>query len=124
MERGSDKVPPRIDEELEQATSSLQRGSPVSSRAEDFREQEGSGEDEPDTDSRLNVGPAEARADLARHLQPSVFPADRSRLVDSAREMHAPESLIELIEQVPEGREFSSVQEVWEALGLPSPEAG
>jgi hypothetical protein len=121
VERGSDKVPARVDEELDQATASLQHGSPVSSRAEDFREQEGAGEDEPDTDARLNVGPAEARADLARHLQPAAFPADRSRLLESAREMHAPQSLLELLEEVPEGREFSSVQEVWEALGLPEP---
>ncbi len=121
MDRGSDKIPPRIDEELDQATDSLRRGSPVSSRAEDFREQEGSGEDEPDTDSRLTVGPAEARADLARHLQPSIFPADRTRLLASAREGHAPESMLELIEQVPDGREFANVQEIWETLGLPDP---
>lgn len=121
MQRGSDKVPPRIDEELDQATSSLQRGSPVSSRAEDFREQEGAGEDEPETDARLNVGAAEARADLARHLQPTAFPADRSRLLDSAREGHAPESMLEVLEGLPEGREYSTVQEVWEALGLPEP---
>ena len=121
MERGSDKVPPRIDEELDQATASLQRGSPVSSRAEDFREQEGAGEDEPETDARLNVGPAEARADLARHLQPAAFPADRSRLLESAREVHAPDSMLEVLEGLPEGREFSTVQEVWEALGLPEP---
>ena len=114
-------MPPRIDEQLDQATSSLQQGSPVSSRAEDFREQEGAGEDEPDTDSRLNVGPAESRAELARHLQPAVFPADRARLLESAREMHAPQRVIELIEQIPKARQFSNVQEVWEALGLPEP---
>ena len=121
MERGSDKIPPRIDEQLDQATESLRRGSPVSSRAEDFREQEGSGEDEPNTDSRLNVGPAEARADLARHLQPSVFPAERAALLESAREVHAPDGMLELIEQLPDGREFANVQEIWEALGLPEP---
>lgn len=93
----------------------------MSSRAEDFREQEGAGEDEPDTDSRLNIGPAEARADLARHLQPGAFPADRSRLLESAREVHAPDDVLELLEQVPEGREFATVQDVWEALGLPEP---
>ena len=121
MERGSDKIPPRIDEQLDQATESLRRGSPVSSRAEDFREQEGSGEDEPNTDSRLNVGPAEARADLARHLQPSVFPAERAALLESAREVHAPDGMLELIEQLPQGRTFANVQEIWEALGLPEP---
>ena len=122
MDRGSDKVSPRVDDELEKETDSLQRGSPVSSRAEDFREQEGSGEDEPDTDSRPTVGPAEARADLARHLQPSEFPADRKRLLQSAREMNAPQDIADLLEGVPADREFSNVQEVWEALGLPDPQ--
>jgi hypothetical protein len=122
VDRGSDKVSPRVDEQLEKETDALQRGSPVSSRAEDFREQEGSGEDEPDTDARPTVGPAEARADLARHLQPSVFPADRERLLKSALEMNAPESMLSLLEGVPDGREFSNVQEVWEALDLPEPQ--
>ncbi len=122
MDRGSDKVAPRVDEQLEHETESLQRGSPVSSRAEDFREQEGAGEDEPDTDARPVVGSAEARADLARHLQPSVFPADRERLLQSAREMNAPESMLDLLEGAPAGREFSNVQEVWEALDLPDPQ--
>jgi hypothetical protein len=121
MERGSDKVAPRIDEELDKETASLQKGSPVSSRAEDFREQEGSAEDEPETDSRRTVGPAEARAELARHLQPAAFPADRARLLESAQEMHASESLLELLEGVPEGRQYINLQEVWEALGLPEP---
>lgn len=121
MERGSDKVGPRIDDELEKETGPLQRGAPVSSRAEDFREQEGSGEDEPGTDARLTVGPAEARGDLARHLQPSIFPAGREALIESAREMHAPESVLTLLESVPEGRDFRNVSEVWEALELPEP---
>ncbi len=122
MDRGSDKTSPRVDDELEKETDSLQRGSPVSSRAEDFREQEGSGEDEPDTDARPTVGPAEARGDLARHLQPSVFPADRERLLQSAREMNAPQSMLELLEGIPADSQFSNVQEVWEALGLPDPQ--
>ncbi len=104
MNRGSDKVPARIDEQLDQETASLQQGSPVSSRAEDFREQEGADEE-------------------ARHLQPSAFPADRDRLIQSAREMNAPQGIIELLEQAPEGRRFASVQEIWEALGLPDPQA-
>ena len=121
MDRGSDKVTPRIDDELEKETGPLQRGAPVSSRAEDFREQEGSGEDEPGTDARLTVGPAEARGELARHLQPSVFPADRESLLGSAREMNAPESILTLLQGVPEGREFQNVSEVWSALHLPEP---
>jgi uncharacterized protein DUF2795 len=121
MERGSDKVSPRIDDELEHETESLQRGSPAPSRAQEFREQEAPAEGEPGPDARPNVGPAEARADLARHLQPSIFPADRARLLESAREMSAPDSMVSLLEEVPADRAFANVQEVWEALGLPEP---
>ena len=121
MDRGSDKASPRIDEELDKETGPLQRGAPVSSRAEDFREQEGSGEDEPGTDTRLTVGPAEARGELARHLQPSIFPATRETLLSSAREMNAPDGILELLSGVPEGREFANVGEVWGALRLPEP---
>ena len=121
MERGSDKVPSRIDEQLEHETESLLRGSPGSSRAEEFREQEGAGDDEPTSDTHLTVGPAEARADLARHLQPSVVPADREGLLASAREMNAPDGIIELLDQLPDGRELANVQQVWETLGLPEP---
>jgi hypothetical protein len=119
VERGSDKVAPRIDEELEKETGPLQRGAPVSSRAEEFREQEGSGEDEPGTDTRLTITPTEARVDLARHLQPSVFPASRDDLLRSAREMHAPEGIIEVLDQLPDGRKYGTLQEVWEAVAGP-----
>lgn len=119
MERGSDKVPSRIDEELEKETGPLQRGAPVSSRAEEFREQEGSGDDEPGTDVRLNMTSTEARIELARHLQPSVFPANRDELLASAREVHAPDGIIELLDQLPDGRSYGTLQEVWEAVSGP-----
>lgn len=111
-----------MDEELEKATGPMERGSPVTSRAQESREPEGSGDDEPGVDARPTVDAAEARADLARHLQPSVFPASRDRLLDSAREMEAPQGILELLEGLPGDRELANVQEVWEALGLPEPE--
>jgi uncharacterized protein DUF2795 len=118
VERGSDKFGPRIDEELERRTQPLERGSPVPSRAEEFLEEEAPADDEPGTDVRPTTGDAEARAELARHLQPSVFPADRGRLLASARDLNAPPSTIALLEQLPEGgRRFSDIADVWEALG-------
>jgi hypothetical protein len=121
VDRGSDKVPPRVDEQLEHETESLQRGAPTTSRAQEYREQEAPAEDEPGPDTRLTVGPAEARADLGRHLQPSIFPADRARLLTSAREMHAPDSMLSLLEELPEDARFANLTEVWGALGLPEP---
>jgi hypothetical protein len=40
MERGSDKFPPRIDEELDQETEALQTAEPTESRVEGFRKDE------------------------------------------------------------------------------------
>lgn len=117
MERGSDKVNPRVDAELEQETQGLQRGAPVDSRAEDFRKQEEGGEDQPAPDARPEVTQAEARSELARHLEPSAFPADRQALLAAAEEQHATEAVLGLLKQLPEDRTFQNVEEVWEALG-------
>jgi hypothetical protein len=128
MERGSDKHAPRLDEELKHDTSSLVRGSPVESRASESREQEGPADGEPTPDALisgdhpppnpdvLTHDEVEARTDLARHLQPSVFPADREVLVASARRMGAPDELVARLSALPEGT-FDNVEAVWEALG-------
>lgn len=128
MERGSDKHNPRLDEQLDHDTRSLRQGSPVEARAREDREQEGPAEGEPGPDARiaggdrgwrgsaLDMDEVEARSDLARHLQPSVFPGDRDALVASARERHAPAWVVEQLRRLPDG-EFVNLEAVWEALG-------
>jgi Protein of unknown function (DUF2795) len=123
MERGSDKLNPRVDAELQQETEGMERGAPVEPRAEEFRKQEEGAEDQPAPDARPEQeGPVEARSDLARHLEPSAFPADRDRLLTAAREQEAPDHLIGLLSGLPEGRTFENVEEVWEALGGEPPD--
>jgi hypothetical protein len=118
MERGSDKVNPRVDAELDQETQGIQQGAPVDSRAEEFRKQEEGGEDQPAPDARPEVETsAEARSELARHLEPSAFPADREALLAAAEQQHAADAIIGLLKQLPEDRTFQNVEEVWEALG-------
>jgi hypothetical protein len=129
MERGSDKHSPRLDEELKHDTSSLVHGSPVESRAAEAREQEGPADGEPTPDAliRGEPGPApnpdtlshdeiEARAELARHLQPSIFPADRATIGASARAMGASDDLLSRLAELPDGT-FDHLEAVWEALG-------
>ena len=128
MERGSDKHGRRIDEELKHDTGPLVHGSPGESRADEGREQEGPADDEPTPDALLTGGPApatpdalthdevEARTELARHLQPSVFPADRDTLIESARRMGASDELADRLRGLPEGT-FDHLEAVWEALG-------
>ena len=118
---------PRLDEELDRETRSLQQGSPVESRVEEFREQEGPGDDQPTPDARLAGGratagsldldDAEARTDIARFLNPSTFPADREALLADAERNQAPEQVLERLQALPTGRAYENVQDVWGALG-------
>ena len=104
------------------------QGAPVEARAEENREQEGPGEGEPTPDSRL-VGDRspvdgsqptddelEARADIARHLEPSVFPARTGELVANAEEHHAPDWILALLRGLPDDT-YENTEAVWEALG-------
>jgi Protein of unknown function (DUF2795) len=127
LERGSDKHSPRVDEELEHETRSLRQGAPVESRVEEHREQEGPGDGQPTPDARLAGGrgagasldldDAETRADIARFLTPSAFPADRDALVADAEANHAPDEVLARLRALPAGRAYGNVQDVWAALG-------
>ena len=118
MERGSDKHGRRVDEQMKHETRGLEQGAPVEPRAEESRQQEAAGEGQPEPDAHPVVETdAEARADLARHLEPSVFPADRQALLTSASGQEAPASVMEILRRLPEGRTFGTLEEVWEALG-------
>lgn len=129
MERGSDKHGPRLDDQMEHDVRPLLQGAPVEARATEAREQEGPGEDDVVPDSRLSGDRGltdedvalrddeiEERTDLARHLEGSVFPADRDALVASARRRHAPDALIDRLSRLPDGT-YTHTEAVWEALG-------
>jgi Protein of unknown function (DUF2795) len=125
LERGSDKHSPRVDEQLEHETRSLQQGSPVESRVEEHREQEGPGDDQPTPSALLTGGrtgsldldDAEARSDIARYLDPAAFPADREGLLDNAEANHAPEAVLERLQALPDDRTYQGLPDVWSALG-------
>jgi len=125
LERGSDKHSPRVDEELDHETRSLQQGAPIESRVEEFREQEGPGEDQPTPEPRLSedqtgsldLDDAEARSDIARYLDPSAFPADREGLVANAEANNAPEAVLERLQALPAGRTYEAMPDIWAALG-------
>jgi hypothetical protein len=118
-ERGSDKTSPRVDDELRRETEPLERGAPAPSRAEEHRQAEAPGDGEPGPDARPGdtADDSEARVELARHLRPSAFPADRQRLMAVAREEHAPDAVLRELERLPKDGTFETPQDVWEALG-------
>jgi Protein of unknown function (DUF2795) len=129
IERGSDKTGPRLDEEREKETAALEHGAPVPSRSEEFRDVEGPGDDEPGTDARLSgdrglvrdgqLGPdeLEARSDIARYLDPSIFPANRTGLLQNARDNNAPEGVLSQLIRLPDDVTFENVQAAWQQLG-------
>ena len=125
MERGSDKHSPRVDEELDHETRSLQQGAPIESRVEEFREQEGPGEDQPTPEPRLSedqtgsldLDDAEARSDIARYLAPSAFPADREGLVANGKANNAPDAVLERLRALPADRTYEAMPDIWAALG-------
>jgi hypothetical protein len=120
MERSSDTHSPRIDEDLDRLTRSVTHGAPVESRIEEEREQEGPADDDPVPDAVLHDPAAreeiERRSELARHLEPSVFPCSRGDVLASARRQHAPDAVMRLLERLPDG-EYQSIESVWEGLG-------
>lgn len=126
MERNS-KHGFRVDDAMSAETESLERGAPVESRVEEWREAEPSGEDQPVADGILNgdaretagIGhdEAELRSELAKRLRTSVFPADRQALEQVAREEQAPGPILDLLRRLPDGQTFENTADIWRALG-------
>lgn len=126
MERSS-KHGFRVDDAMSSETESLERGAPIESRVEEWREAEPSGEDQPVPDSIINGdargvdGPGhdevELRSELAKRLRASAFPANRQVLEGVAREEQAPGHILDLLRTLPDGRTFENTADVWRALG-------
>ncbi|WP_069816369.1 DUF2795 domain-containing protein [Streptomyces sp. TP-A0874] len=125
----SDKTGPLHDEEMK-AEMQGELKADRATRAEEERDMEPSGEDQPEVsrapDEALHGGTppgmsqddVEVRSDLARHLGLAAFPGDRVVVLDTLRENNAPDRLIDMASGLPEGREFQNVQDVVRALGL------
>src|SRR6266511_5226150 len=122
VQRRSTEHGPRLDDELKRETESLVRGSPVESRAEEERVQEGAGDEERPASARTApaeaLGPdeASARTELSRHLRRSIFPAGREELVEEAVQNGAPTPVVWVLRSLPREKTFATVYEVWEEL--------
>ena len=121
------KVSAMHDEALKAQVEGMLR-SGHSTHAEEWRDPEPSGEDQPDVDTEpggtmhggipdgMDAADVEDRSELASYLG-RAYPADRGRLIGLAREHNAPDRVLDLLERLPEGQTFANVQEVWSALG-------
>ena len=117
MERASDKHSPRLDDAMAADTRSMTQGAPIEARDGDERLQEGGEAPEAVADRGVRLDELDGRSELARHLRPSAFPADRQALLAVARDENAPGAVLDALRVLPEGVGFANVEAVWEALG-------
>ncbi len=129
MDRGSSKHSPRVDEQMAQEVLGHVQGSPDGGRAEEWREPEPPGEDQPEPswipegDRRggapapLTADDVEARSQLGRYLTHTIFPANRDAVRRAAQAAQAPDEVLAEIDQLPPEPEFGTVSAVWAALG-------
>jgi hypothetical protein len=126
--RDSTKHGPLKDEVMKGETEPLEHGG--DSRADEWRRpEEERDESEPPTapanDPHRTGGtppgmdPADVRgrSEMARWLQPSAFPADRERLLRSAKETSAPDWVADALQGLPDGESYQNTQDLWRALG-------
>ena len=128
MDRGSDKHGARRDDELKHETEGLVRGR-HSTHAEEWKDPEPSGEDQPDADvapdSTLHGGTPrgmdpddiDGRTELASYLGKGSYPMVREQVINLLIDHHAPTRVVDLSRELPSGREFHNVNEIWAAVG-------
>ncbi|MFC0526959.1 DUF2795 domain-containing protein [Phytohabitans kaempferiae] len=128
MDRGNSKHGPRLDEEMAREVRGTVQGV-AGSRAEEWREPEPAGEDQPEAtgvpagDRRAGAPQGmtdqevEQRSRLGRYLELSALPADREHLRHTAEKNQAPDDVIDALNRLPAGRTYETVSEVWATLG-------
>jgi hypothetical protein len=128
VERGSDKHSPLVDDQLKHETQGLIR-SGHSTHAEEWKDPEPSGEDQPDADRAPSVtmqggvpagmdpGDIEGRAEVATYIGKDAYPMVRAQLIDLVMDRQAPQHVVDLVKRLPSDREFHNVNEVWAAVG-------
>jgi len=129
MERGNSKHGRLLDEQMAREAQSHTRGRPGGSRAQEWREPEPAGEDQPEPEA-IPAGPRPggapepltgeelaARSSFGRWVTRSVLPADKADLVRVARRESAPAEVLADLERLPEDRTYETVYEIWDALG-------
>jgi hypothetical protein len=141
MERGNTKHGPARDEELARETQGMVRGNAHGAHTEEWKESEpvedavppvvrrpgnsSLSQDIADTTGQGETPAAnaiEVRNTLARLVTRDVFPARRRHLVARLTEAGAADDVVDSVRLLPEKQSFDSLHQVFEALGVNSPE--
>ncbi|MEV0495712.1 DUF2795 domain-containing protein [Streptomyces atratus] len=130
MERGSNQVSPHQDDARKHELQVYLR-SGRSGHAEEAYDPEPAADDDLQVDVGGPVPPpgeerdrvraeraAETlRSDLARHLNRTAFPADRSSLVQTLSKEHSPDSLLDAVRGLPADERYTNAGQIVRALG-------
>ncbi len=119
---------PRQDDELANETRGMVQGGHAT-RAEEWRDPEPPGEDQPIvaqvlSDDRksapdgMEPQDVEERSEIARFLDRAAFPGTREELLASAEGNQATDHVRDQLSKLPEGQHFENMQEVARALGI------
>ena len=128
MERGNSKHASRLDDQMAHEVRGIIQGG-QDSRVEEFNDPEPSGEDQPSA-SRVPGGlmtggappgmtydEVEQRSRLGRYIPRSSLPGDRESLIAGARTLQAPDDIIAQLDELPDGEQYETVNQIWAALG-------
>ena len=120
---------PREDDELKKELRADLQAHRMT-RAEEWRDPEAPGEDQPEPDETAGTPegrarPAEEeaaldlRSDLARYLVRSAVPGDRAHVMGILEANNAPQRLLDLVSGLPGDVTWTTMRELYQALGLP-----
>ncbi len=127
----STKHSAREDDELKHETEGMIR-SGRSTHAEEWNDPEPVAEGDPDVDASpagtliggvpvgMTPDAVVARAELARWLDRSDFPASGAQLVEAARDHRAPDAVADELARLPADEVFERMGDVVRALGYPT----
>ena len=128
MDRGSDRHGPVQDAELSKETQDVVHGT-GSSRAEDWRDPEPSGEDQPranrdpegsrvgGTPEGIDADDAAARSEFAQSITRLRFPTTGAEVQAAADQDTVPDAVRAEVRRLPADGRYESLAEVWAALG-------
>lgn len=121
MQRGSDRLSAHRDDEMKaELRGQLQSGHPT--RTAEWYDPEPAAEDDPEVaHGPVNPRRSPSRVDalhyeLARNLGRTSFPAKAGRLRAVLRDQHAPDTLIERLQELPGDVRYANAHELAEAL--------
>lgn len=121
MQQGSGRVSAHRDDEMKHEVQALLRsGHPT--RTEEWNDPEPAAEDDPQiaggpvVPGRSPAGLETVRFELARFLGRTSFPAGPRELRGLLRAGHAPDALVEPLDELPRNARYATVQELAEAV--------